>query len=503
MVLTGTAAADPFDPFQPSHPSVLGRGGSFVATAEGYNTFFHNPAGFASAGELTLASANAWAFTNRETLELVEMALNGELSMPGGEEPAPSVAGIGPRADPEDPASENPMAGLIDEELLAEFEEDLAAIGEWFEATDEDTLIAIMDDVAAEYGASLDDLDPGNPDLMALVDQVAQGDIIGLLETLEDAAAANGAALPVSVDDLKATLADALPSGYADVGAMVGLGFTGRGLGLGVFANVAGVVDAANLLQASATAVNTITFVGGLGLSLGSWDVGFAIRPIVLGYSTLNVGPLLSGAMMGGGEPDLAALLDNTVYFGSGLAIDAGAVYNLGPFRFGMSAKDLFGTSINYASASVGEYAEALMEFALPVGAELTADEQDSALSIPMKVNVGAEFHPDLGPLSFLIDPRIGADIVDLFGFLRAAQADEEFTAADAVDMLHIGGEAQLLRFLSLRGGYYGGALSGGVGLKLLFLDVNAAVSGDFAQTETGEWGFTDVGAAVEAAIRF
>ena len=35
--------AQPFDPFQPENPIVMGRGGSYTATATGYNSFFYNP----------------------------------------------------------------------------------------------------------------------------------------------------------------------------------------------------------------------------------------------------------------------------------------------------------------------------------------------------------------------------------------------------------------------------------------------------------------------------
>ncbi|MFW5737647.1 MAG: hypothetical protein ACOCYX_01930, partial [Spirochaetota bacterium] len=62
--------AQPADPFSPQDPVVMGRGGSFTAKATGYNSFFANPAGFAGAGELTLASANVWAFMNRDAVSI-------------------------------------------------------------------------------------------------------------------------------------------------------------------------------------------------------------------------------------------------------------------------------------------------------------------------------------------------------------------------------------------------------------------------------------------------
>ena len=68
--------------------------------------------------------------------------------------------------------------------------------------------------------------------------------------------------------------------------------------------------------------------------------------------------------------------------------------------------------------------------------------------------------------------------------------------------MLNIGGQINLFRFLSVRGGYSGGYLSAGLGLDMFFLDLNAAISGDFGRDDTGAWGFTNVGGSVEVALR-
>lgn len=56
-------SADPIkeEPFIPFSPEVLGQGGSFAAVAEGYNSFFTNPAGFAlTEGEGTFPSFTTW-----------------------------------------------------------------------------------------------------------------------------------------------------------------------------------------------------------------------------------------------------------------------------------------------------------------------------------------------------------------------------------------------------------------------------------------------------------
>lgn len=80
-------------PFLPMSPQVMAQGGSFVAVAHGYDSLFHNPAGFArDPGSLTLASMTGWVYARPdrviETLEGLgelgggseEAALSGLLS---------------------------------------------------------------------------------------------------------------------------------------------------------------------------------------------------------------------------------------------------------------------------------------------------------------------------------------------------------------------------------------------------------------------------------------
>lgn len=56
-------------PFLPMSPQVMGKGGSFIADAHGYDSFFYNPAGFSrSGGSFTLLAATAWAYSRPDEL---------------------------------------------------------------------------------------------------------------------------------------------------------------------------------------------------------------------------------------------------------------------------------------------------------------------------------------------------------------------------------------------------------------------------------------------------
>jgi len=374
--------AQPLDPFQPANPIVMGRGGSFTATASGYNSFFYNPAGFARDGELTLTSANLWAFMDRDLVSLAQDYLTTGLSL------LPQLSAASSRAG--DPAA------------LESMEAYLADLADW--ATAAEGAGADLEAIIITATGDADISISSEADLAELLAAAGTDDVIAFLEAVEQAAGDAGYPLPFSVADLEAAIAAALPSGFLRVGGMAGLGYVGNGIGLGLFLNTEGIVNGTNVLQATGMAFNTITFVGGLGLSFGNLHLGLAIRPTIFGYSEISAAPFIA-SYFAGGETDLSSIFASTVYFGSGLGVDVGALYQLGPLSFGIGVKDFLGTQIAYRKTTFDQYYQAILAASLPLGNELTGAEEDAAWTIPMKINVGAEFHPDLGVVSFLFDP--------------------------------------------------------------------------------------------------
>lgn len=476
IVCVAGAWAQPTDPFMPQNPVVMGRGGSYTANATGYNSFFHNPAGFAGGGELTLASANVWAFMDRDLVSLAQSFIGSDIGV------------------------NRSAARSVDPEAYAGLEEDFAALQEWAENEDPAIMEQILNEAAGTTGITWEEGD----DIADVLATAGTEDIIAFLEALDAAAETTpGSSYPGDlIDNLLAKVDAALPSGYLRAGAQAGLGYVGNGIGLGLFANAEATIDGTNILRASGTAYNTITFVGGLGLTFGSIDVGVSIRPTVFGYSRVNAAPILA-SFLAGGSIDLETMFASTVFYGSGLGVDVGGLWRLGPLSVGLAVKDVLGTQITYRKTDFQTYYESLITASLPLGTELTEGERANAWTIPMKVNAGVEFHPDLGVLSYLIDPRVGVDLLDMTSAIRTWQDGETITADQIVSMLNFGGEVELLRFLTLRAGYYGGYLSGGIGLDIFLLDINAAIAGDFGRDAAGAWGFTNVGGSVEIGIRF
>jgi hypothetical protein len=82
-IVSGAAFANTFDeiPFVPMGPEALGRGGSAVADAHGFDSLFYNPAGFSrDPSAFTLSSTTAWVYSRPDQL----IGLVGELASGSG-----------------------------------------------------------------------------------------------------------------------------------------------------------------------------------------------------------------------------------------------------------------------------------------------------------------------------------------------------------------------------------------------------------------------------------
>jgi hypothetical protein len=264
--------------------------------------------------------------------------------------------------------------------------------------------------------------------------------------------------------------------------ANVGIGLVGRGLGLGV--------------------VGGLDFYGRGKTALGTeidaaytWAViaGYAV-PLNLGFTQLYVGGNLRYMMRA--EARDVSIVDFLnaaeagptfpVYSGSGLAVDAGAIAEIGPFAAGVSVRDIGGTVMDYMVDNSGDL-EAVLSFD-----SSSMESTEDTFTIPMTVSYGLSFHPDLGFLKWLIDPVFHVEYRDTYYQEREPSSWTK---------VHAGTEVKVLRFLKLRAGINQGYATAGLGMKLLFFDVNAAYftreMGDYAGIRPNE-GFT-----LEAAIRF
>ncbi|RKX80053.1 MAG: hypothetical protein DRP87_01035 [Spirochaetes bacterium] len=250
-------------------------------------------------------------------------------------------------------------------------------------------------------------------------------------------------------------------------GAASGIGYAGRGLGLGFLGVLDSYFHGSDITSASGDVVATFAFIGGLSFSLNfigmKVSIGGDVRPMVRIHSPIESSGITNMlTTLADGGDILTALNSETSYHGVGLAIDMGIIADISPFSIGINVRDLGGTRFNYTRGTFGDDFGRVLQGRFPEGGAIDAQSQ-----IPMEINAGASFHPDLGVAGIFIDPAFYIDIQDITAPLREERS--------ILTMLHAGTEVKLLSFLKARAGINQGHLTLGAGFRFIALDVNAA----------------------------
>ncbi len=295
--------------------------------------------------------------------------------------------------------------------------------------------------------------------------------------------------IPILSNDPEAGISEIedtiLKTGFGGAASGGALGIVGNGFGFGLVSNL-DLYGRPVGTTAGSTEVD-LTYTTGLvaGMSvpfnvLGSTvhvggDVRYMYRTEVREVTIFDAIDMLNGQSI---------TLPPNSYAGDGIAFDVGAIAEFGSFTLGASVRDLFGTEMGYTDIS-GRNSDEI--FSYPEG-----DPIQDTFYIPVSYNVGASWHPDLGGLSFLVDPIFHLD----WQHVQWKNRDPSIWTE-----LHAGTEVKVLRFLKLRAGINQGYMTMGAGMKLLFLDLNVSYFG----REISDWPGVkpSQGVAMEAAIRF
>lgn len=247
-------------------------------------------------------------------------------------------------------------------------------------------------------------------------------------------------------------------------GASVGLGWAGKGFGLGL--NVVADTYTEGLKLKLMTQVNGV--------------IGFAI-PIRLGPVTIKAG--LDGRVLFRTDSDglwdiMSIGGSSNVLNGTGFAADAGAIIELGPLMLGASVRDL-GFEFDMGKGTVDQ----MTAFDLPL-------PNPTAYSLNPQVYAGLGFKFGLGKL---IGTSIFAEVSDALAVIEDTN--------EVWSNLHAGAELKLLNFIALRAGLNQGYISIGAGLDVLFLHLDAAIFTEEVGLYVGHRPRS--GIAIQAAIRF
>lgn len=537
------------DPFFPMNPSTIGKGGSYTADAQGYNSFFYNPAGFAGNSELTLLSVNGWSIMDKNlTTGFWNAVIKNDFSYFNSLIPKGAVQS---------------RVGLMDD--FASLQTNFQAYIDYFtnaQTVDSSAFSNVLDDVLANspdiqvllgsinslelqdaiVSGSYDSIDFSavaatvlqNPEILAnvLTDMVEAiqnpalgfdaGELATITGTTPAPTAADAAALTKAINSSIASIGSQLPKGSIDFGLNIGTAWVGNGIGVGLFIEGSGyvrtplVVDTADgvrdgtILDAKSRVFTTITLAGGIGFELfDGLSIGVGIRPTVISYGELN---LLNGLnLIQNPQTDIMSTLNvlmdsgvNKIFY---LGLDAGALLELGDFTFGATIKDIIPSAKYFNYNTVNGFIEDLTATKDPftTANAVEIEFKDGMYYIPAwSINVGAKWQPDMGMFSALFQPTVGADIFDLFSFVRYFNATEQdqikLTDYNLLNYIGIGCEAKLFSLATVQAGFYRGSVTAGFGLDLFIGELNTAVM--FRDFNFNTFDFREAGVSFEVALR-
>ena len=284
-------------------------------------------------------------------------------------------------------------------------------------------------------------------------------------------------------------------TGGLGAGASAGIAYVGNGLGLGAVFIADSLLSGPTLLGMNGSLTGTLGFIGGLSFPLDLFGakihLGGDVRPMVRVRAPLTSGVALGvlSALATGGDAVSALNAAGSLY-GVGIGLDIGSILEVGWFTVGLSMRDLGGTQFRYTQSTFGATTSSLaasMKF--PTGTAITAD----TYTIPMDIRFGLSLHPDFGTFSGILDPSVSVDLDDVAGFLGGTSS--------VWTLLHAGAEVRILSLVSLSAGLNQGYLTAGLGLKLLFLDINAAFFTRELGAHLGDQ--PNSGATLDVAIRW
>ena len=280
-------------------------------------------------------------------------------------------------------------------------------------------------------------------------------------------------------------IGDWVVSNGLGAGAALGLGWAGKGFGLGATLVTDEIASGTSLLGSTMTSRTQATGIAGIAFPINLGPVNFRLGADARAYYILESSPT-SGwpfaniAMQATSGDPMPAIRDLDVIGGYGFAFDAGATVGLGPFVLGAMVRD-YGLEFNMGGTKVGTIMDTMT---VPL-------DGTTAYVLTPVVSAGAGVQLNFG--NFLA-PSFYVETEDPISIVQ----DGLYTIWNKV---HAGAEVKLLNFIALRAGLNKGWLSMGAGLDLLFLNVDAAVFTEEMGTNPGDFGRS--GIALQVAIRF
>lgn len=280
------------------------------------------------------------------------------------------------------------------------------------------------------------------------------------------------------------------PNGFG-ITPIFSTGFTRKGFGLGYALGLNAEASGDSVTSGEFHSVVTHSLLVGyalpIDLKLFKLDIGVSARPT---YKIRGIAPISSVIAYVAREKSEEVFLREIDYLtGLGVGVDAGVKLKFMDLVAGLSLTDIGGTSFIYSENSYESINDG----------ELIGDQEiDDTYFTPMRLNLGLAYNPDLKGVSKVLDPSLSLDYK--VNLTDSGELESFERSSDFLSNLSIGADLRLLSFINLRGGLNQGYLTLGLGVDLLFIEVNAAMYSWELGGEPGER--QQMGAGIEFALR-
>jgi hypothetical protein len=254
-----------------------------------------------------------------------------------------------------------------------------------------------------------------------------------------------------------------------DLSGPIALGYTGGGLGFGLFNKTKFIVDVASVSSINVTAGEDLLLAGGYAwrFDLGNGHelaAGVVTKGYVRGETDASMG--IVEAVNTISNP--ASVLGNPFTLTTGIGLDAGLRWAWSGLSAGLVCRDAFSPAISTVYTS----ATAFMSSSPGVSTYVT---------LPRSLDIGFAWSPSLGRLGQVIDSLVLAldyrDIIDLFSIVPR----------NPILNVGIGAEARVLDIVTLRAGISDALPSAGLGLNLSAFTLNVSAFGQELGLDPGD----------------
>jgi len=276
-------------------------------------------------------------------------------------------------------------------------------------------------------------------------------------------------------------------------GSADGIGYVGNGIGISALINIDAYLWGSTLPAAAGILCITMAYIAGyavpLEISRTTIMLGADIRPMIRIRAPIDHQVMLDflGALQSGGNP-LANLNSADALHGYAIGLDAGGILERGGFRLGFSMRNILGSRFKYTQDPFGDIIASLRDSGgFPVGGTPVNDYR-----IPLDFNVGAAYRLRFRKTRLLNSLSLHLSVNDVISTIRERRPP--------LELLHLGTEIELFRFLKLWAGLNDSYPTFGFGVQLWVLDLNAAVF--TREVGTNLWDRPSPGIVMEAAIR-